>query len=148
MESKAQSAALVMRLVKYAFVASGILFVYIAFKVLDQPQHDASQAIQIAITVVGLWCVVNGFYLPRKIFRRTEARSQNLSEEAQVKRWKAKCIMSLAFFEAGVLYGFLLHVLGGSTLFVGLLMGAGIAAEFIWSPGPPPGAENGEFPRS
>lgn len=146
MEQKAQSLAPVMRVIKYAFVVSGILFVYIAFKVLEQPQHEASQAIQIAITAIGLWSVTSGFYFPRWVFRRAEARSQVLPAEVKVKRWRAKCVLTLAFFEASVLYGFLLRVLGGSTLFVGLLMGAGIAAELIWSPGTPPGEQSGQFP--
>lgn len=147
MERQVQSSALVMRVVKYCFVVSGILFVYIAFKILTPPQHEASQPIQIAITAAGLWSVASGFYFPRWISRRVEARSRTLPVEEQVKRWKAMCILSLAYFESCILFGLVLHLLGGRNVLVGSLMGAGIAAELIWNPGKPPGAESGELPR-
>jgi hypothetical protein len=59
-----------------------------------------------------------------------------------------KGILSLALFEACILFGFALHYLGGRVWLVELLFGAGIAAELFWSPGEPPNAESGEFPQS
>ena len=147
MESSLKSPALTMRILKYAFVVSGLLFVYIGFKVLPQPTDQASHAIQAAITFVGLVCVIGGFSLPGLLFRGVESRSQNATAEVRLQLWMKKSIVSLAFFEASILFGLELHLLGGRTALAGLLMGAGIAAELIWSPGAPPGPEGGEFPQ-
>ena len=147
MERQVQSPALIMRVVKYAFVVSGFLFVYIAFKVLAPPTHPTSQTIEFASAFMGLSCIMGGFFLPGILFRGVESRSQNATADARLQRWMAKGIMSLAYFEASILLGFALRVLGGRTIFVGLLMGAGIAAELVWSPGTPPGAEGREFPQ-
>jgi hypothetical protein len=52
-----------------------------------------------------------------------------------------KGVLSLAFFEACILFGLVLHFLHGSARLVELLFAAGILAELIWDPGEPPGAE-------
>jgi len=147
MENKVQSPALIMRSMKYEFVVSGILFVYIGFKVMAPPRHEASQPIQIAFASVGLVCIAGGFLVPGLLFRPVQGAAQNVPVTTQLQRWMVKSIMSLAYFEASILFGLVLHMLGGSNRIVGLLMGAGIAAELIWSPGPPPGAQSGEFPQ-
>lgn len=147
MESNMKSPALTMRILKYAFAVSGILFVYIAFKILAKPQQQASEPMQVAISLVGLWCVVGGFYVPRWIFRRAENRSQSMAVEVHRQRWMARGLLSLAYFEACILFGFALHIFGGHNWIVGLLMGAGIGAELLWNPGEPPSAEDGQSSR-
>ena len=148
MESSLKSPALTMRILKYAFVVSAFLFIQVAIEIPVQPHPLVSQPIEIVITFAGLACVLGGFVLPRVIFQRAERSPQNNSAEAQLKRWMTKGILSLAYFEACILFGLVLHVLGARVWLVDLLFGVGIAAELIWSPGKPPGAEGGEFPQS
>lgn len=148
MESTAKSPALTMRMIKYAFVVSAFMFVYMAFKILAQPHQRASQPIEMVIAFAGLACVLGGFILPRVIFQSAERSPENNSKEMELKRWMAKGILSLAYFEACILFGLVLHILGAHAWVVDLLFGAGIAAELLWSPGTPPGAESSEFPQS
>jgi hypothetical protein len=148
MESSLKSPALTMRIIKYAFVVSAFLFVYIAFNILAQPHQRVSQPLELIITFAGLASVLGGFILPRVIFQAAERSPRSHSAEAQLQRWTTKGIISLAYFEACILFGVVLHVLGGRVWLVDLLFCAGIAAELIWSPGAPPGAEGEEFPQN
>jgi hypothetical protein len=144
MESKMQSPALFMRIVKYAFVLSAFLFIYVLTIIPAPTGESVSQPVEIAIAFAGLASVFSGFMLPRFLFGASERAPQNNSADARLKRWTMKGIMSLAYFEACILFGFVLNRLGARTWLVELLPGAGIAAELIWSPGTPPDAEDGK----
>ena len=148
MEGKVQSPALTMRILKYAFVVSAFLFIYVAIEIPVQPHAPVSQPIELVITFAGLTCIVVGFLVPRFVFRAPESTYQRNPALPPLKRWMTKGIMSLAYFEACILFGLVLHYLGARAWLVELLFGAGIAAELIWSPGTPPGAEDRELPQS
>jgi hypothetical protein len=145
MESNVKSPALVMRVLKYAFVMSAFMFIYIAIEIPVQPNRPVSMQLQMAIAFVGFMSIVAGFFLPRILFQAAECAPQNNSAEAELGRWMTKGIISLAFFNACNLFGLVLHFLHGSVRLVELLFGAGIAAELFWSPGAPPNVERGEF---
>ena len=148
METKTQSPALVMRVMKITFIISGLLYFYVAMKFIGQAQQPVTGAVQLAITIVALTCIVVGFLVPRIVFRAAEITYQSNPALPPFKRWMTKGIISLAFFEACILFGFVLHVLGAPLWRVELLFGAGIASMLFWSPGKPPGSENGEFPQA
>jgi hypothetical protein len=141
MEGKTQSPVQVMRVIKGAFVVSALMLIYIAFKVMVQPQQPASQQFEIAIALVGISSVIAGWFLPRSLLRGAEREPQNMPPQAQLQRWFTMSVLGLAFFEACVLFGFVLHVLGGRDWLVGLLFGVGIAAELFLTPGEPPAAD-------
>lgn len=148
MEKQVQSAARTMRIAKWAIVASGFLFAFVAIRVPVPTHVPIGLGVEIAITFAGLGCVLGGFLLPRFVFRAAEHAPQGNSTEARLKRWRTKGILSLSYFEACVLFGLVLHFLEARTWLVGLLFGAGIASELIWNPGKPPGAEAGELPQT
>jgi|SRR5579859_4093415 len=146
MESSLKTPALTMRIMKYAMVLSAFLFIYIAITIPAQPNQPVGSALEIAITFVAIACVIGGFILPRIFFQTPNRTPQDNSAQAQLQRWFTKGVLSLAFFEACVLFGLVLHFLQARVWLVDFLFGLGIAAELIWSPGPPPGAESAEFP--
>lgn len=143
MNSPMKSPASMMRVLKLAFVASAFLFILVVARASVQPGPPVSQQFQLAVAFVGFMCVLAGFLLPQFLFRTTQDTVQNLSAAVRLKRWMAKSLMSLAFFEACILFGLTLHFLHGSTRLVEILFGVGIAAELFWSPGTPSGAEDG-----
>lgn len=140
MESDLKSPALTMRVMKYAFVASAFLFIFVAIEVPGQPGPPASQLLQMAIAFVAITSLIAGFFLPKMIFQVAPPGTSN----TEVQRWFTKGVLTLAFFEASILFGLVLHFLHGSVRFVELLFAAGIAAELIWNPGEPPTAEDGQ----
>jgi len=134
-----------MRVMKYALVVSAFLFIYVASK-FPAPGPPPSQQFQLAIAFVGLMNVVAGCVLPQLIVQSTQRRFPNPPPEMQLARWRLKGILSLAFFEACVLFGFVIKFLHGIAWLSALLFAVGIAAELLWNPGKPPGMD-GEFPR-
>jgi hypothetical protein len=144
MESSLKSPALAMRILKYAFIVSAFLFIYVVIEIPAQPHQPVSQTIEIAIVFLAFACVLGGFFLPSILFNAMERAPQNNLADALFKRWMTKGIISLAYFEACILFGLVLHFLGGRAWLVELLFGVGIAAELIWSPGDPPGVDQAE----
>jgi F0F1-type ATP synthase membrane subunit c/vacuolar-type H+-ATPase subunit K len=146
MENLVQSPALVMRVIKIAFIVSGFLYFYVAMKFTSQAQQPVTSAVQLAITIVAFTCVIFGFSTRSLFARPAESSAEKMPASTERGRWMTTSIISLAFFEACILFGFVLHVLGAPLWRVELLFGAGIASMLLWSPGKPPGAESGEFP--
>lgn len=147
MENSVKSPVLTMRILKYAFVVSAFLFIYVAMTIPPQPHQQVSRPFEIAITFAGLACVLGGFFLPGILFRAAERAPQDNSAEIELRRWMTKGILSLAYFEACILFGLVLHFLGANIRFAGLLFAVGIVAELFWSPGVPPTTE-GNSPQS
>jgi len=143
METTVQSPALVMRILKLAFIVSGFLFIFVMF-VIPPPGPPAARQFQFAIAAMGLISLAAGFFVPRLVTEAARPAVENRSLEIERGRWLTRGILSLAFFEACILCGFMVHMLGGSVRIVALLFAAGIAAEIFWSPGNPPGGEQGE----
>ncbi len=107
-----------------------------------------SPAFELVITVVALACIVIGFNTRRFFFRTAGRTSQNSPASVQLRRWMATNIMSLAYFEACILFGLVLHYLRARVRLVELLFGVGIVSMLVWSPGAPPGTEEPEFPQA
>jgi hypothetical protein len=145
MESKVQSPALVMRIIKYAFVVSAFLFIRVAIEIPVQPHSAVGQPVELGITIVALTCILVGFLVPRFVFRAAERTYQSNPALTPLKRWMTRGVMSLAYFEACILFGLMLRYLGAHAWLVGVLFGLGIAAELTWSPGTPPDAALGNL---
>ncbi len=144
MESKVQSPALVMRIIKYAFVVSAFLFIRVAIEIPVQPHSALGQPVELGITIVALICIVVGFLVPRFVFRTAERTYRSnpalLAQTVDDERRYAP-----GLFRSVILFGLMLRYLGAHAWLVELLFGLGIAAELIWSPGTPPDAALGTF---
>ena len=143
MQDQVQSPASFMRLLKYCFLISALLFIYVASKIPADPGPSVSQSFSLVICIIGLLDVYLGFYLPRIMFRNAETKPQNRPLPTPLNRWLSKGIVSLAFFESSILFGLVLHFLGAPLKYSALLFGAGIAAMLFWSPGDPPDSAEG-----
>ena len=146
MESSTKSPAFTMRILKYAMVVSAFLFIYVAVTVPVEPGPPADQPIEIAVTLTAIACVIAGFLIRRIFFQARKNTPQVNPAQAQLQRWFSKGVMSLACFEACILFGLVLHFVHARVWLVEFLFGLGIVAELVWSPGAPPGAGSDEFP--
>ena len=140
MEGKPQSPALVMRVMKIVFIVSGVLFFFVALKLPNNASQPPTSKIQLLLTVLALSNVVFGFNT-RRIIRGAKGTSEDVPTSIQLKRWMSAGVVSLAFFESCILFGFVLHFLGAPFWRVELLFGVGLIAMLFWSPGTPPGTE-------
>ena len=147
MERQVKSHALTMRVMKYAVVGSALLLAFVAIKVSVQPGPPVSHQFQLIIAFLGLMSLAAGFLVPPLVAQTAQRTVQRGSAEAQLQLWTMKGVLSLAFFEACILFGLMLHFLHGSVRLVGFLFAAGMVAELIWNPGEPPGTRSDGFPQ-
>jgi nicotinamide riboside transporter PnuC len=148
MESQVKSPALVMRVVRIAFIVSGFLYFYVALKLTGQAQQPVASSLQWALTIVAFACLIFGFNARRFLAQPAASPAEKTPTSEQLKRWMTTSVISLALFEACILFGFALHVMGAPLWRVALLFSAGIASMLLWSPGERPDAGSGEFPQS
>jgi hypothetical protein len=141
MESNVAAAVRTARILKIAFLVSGILFIYVVYTVPVQAQGPTSPAFEMAIAVVALASVVAGFILPGILRRAAERVSQNKPGSTPLSRWMAGNIVGLACFESCSMFAVMLHFAGGHVRTIELLFAVGLIALLFWSPGNPPDAE-------
>lgn len=131
----------VMRILKYSFVFSGLLFALVAVKIPAQNQRPPEHVMETVIVLLALLNVAAGFlapHFPGLIAGRSPRRG---TASTPISRWMSTNMVSLACFEACILFGLILHMLGARTRIVQLLFATGIIAMLIWRPGIAPVAE-------
>ena len=133
----------VIRIMRISFVVFGLLLVYIVIKLPAQPQVPPDPAFELAITALGLVEIVAGFFAPRFLLALAKRAPQTAAKATPAKQWLSANIVSLACFDACMLFGLVLHFVGAHPRFVELLVGAGLAALILWRPGTPPTEEEG-----
>src|SRR6185312_3185900 len=115
MQDQAAKMAYLIRTMRIAFFISGILFIYVMFRLPSQAQASPAHTVEWAITIMSLVCVAMGFVAPR--FLAGAIRTQGSPGSNPFQKQFTMTILSLAFFEAAVLFGFVLHFLGAHVLF-------------------------------
>jgi hypothetical protein len=131
----------VMRILKYSFVFSGLLFAFVAMQIPAQNQRPPEHMMETVIVLLALLNVAAGFlvqHFPTLIAGQSPRPGTALSP---VSRWMSTNLVSLACFEACILFGLILHMLGARTRIVQLLIATGIIAMLIWRPATAPAAE-------
>ena len=131
------------RIMKWCFILSAAMFIYVAVRIPTQEQHAPSSTFEYAISIAALGCVVAGFLLPKVLTSSAVASMQRVPASTPVKRWFSGCVISLACFNACSLFAFALHFVGARVLIVELLFAIGILSVVFWSPGNPPSANEG-----
>ena len=143
MAQKVQSPAFTMRVLKFAFIASVVMFFYIVVTLPAAPKQPLDPKVGLLITILALTNIAFGFGARRLVDRPARAAAST-----PLKRWMTAGVLSLAFFESCPLFGLALHFLGATLRHVEILFAAGLLSMLFWSPGSPPPAENADLIRS
>lgn len=144
MDASTRQALLIVRVLKLSFIVAGAMFIFLVIRIPAQPKDAPSSTLELAISVVALLCVVVGFFVPSRLSLPLAPSSPSLlgnSTSAPVKRWFARCVVSLAFFDACNLLAVVLHFVGARIRIVELVFAIGMLSLIFWSPGAPPGAD-------
>jgi len=153
MEPKAGDARRIVGILKISFIVSGLLFLYIVFKIPPKATLSPQPAFALVISAIALTNIVLGFVLPGFLARNAlRGQSGMRQPTTPIQRWMSNCVLSLAFFESCNLFGLVLHFVGARVLIVESLFAAGLLAMLFWSPGAPPTEEGAAstqmFPRA
>lgn len=139
MERAAIAQLRVVRMMKLAFIASGLLLIFVAFKVPAPPRRSPNHVFDVVVFILALTSIVVGFFAPR-FFKRPHS-SQAQPGSAALNHWMSMNVFSLACFQACLLIGFVLHFLRAQVQFIEIAFAAGMISLLIWKPQPPPTAD-------
>lgn len=143
MEKAVVAPARLMRVIRFSFAASGLLFAYVVMTVPAQAPRPVDPPVEVAFTAVAFMNVVLGFLAPRLF----ALAPQNKGKTA-LNRWLSRSLVSLALFESCTLFGVTLHFIGGRLQLVALLIAVGIISTLVWRPGDPPADDDGKLSRA
>lgn len=143
MDVPAQQAVRMVRIMKWCFILSAALFIFVAVRIPTPEEHAPNSTFEFAISIAALGCVVAGFLLPKLLSSSTATSMQRTPASTPVKRWFSGCVVSLACFNACSLFAFALHFVGARVRIVELLFAIGMLSVIFWSPGNPPSANEG-----
>ena len=140
MQDQTAKVAYLIRVMRIAFFVSGILFIYVMCRIPSHAEASPAPTLEWTFTTISLVCVALGFLAPPFLTRAMP--TQGASGPNPFQKQFTITVLSLAFFEAAILFGFVLHSLGADVLFVRTAVAAGIVSQLVWSPPRLPAAEN------
>ena len=129
-----------MRLLKYAFIISVLLFALVTIRLPSRAMHPPRRPIELIIVLLALLDVALGWNGQRFFSQLAQANSRGTIKSTPLNQWFAANIFSLAVMESCALFAIVLHSLGSSSTLVGLLFVCSLVALVFWNPGTPPTA--------
>ena len=126
-----------MRIIKYAFIASVLLFGVVAIKIPSKAAHPPQHMIEVILSVLALSNLVLGLNA-QSFFARFVKPNGATAAGAPLSQWFAPGIFSLALIESCALFALVLHLLGSSSKLVGILFACSILTLIFWNPGHAP----------
>lgn len=132
----------VMRVMKYAFLVSVVLFIFVTAWVPSKAAHPPAQIVELVVAVVAVTNIGLGFGARPFLARMAKANQERAGTASPLNQWFSANIVSLAMIESCGLFAFVLHLLGSSTRVAGLLFGCALLALLVWTPGKPPTAQD------
>lgn len=132
----------VMRTMKYAFIVSVLLFIFVTIRVPSKAAHPPQHSFEFIIVMLALVNLNLGLHGRRFWCRLAQGSAGRTSNSTPLIQWFSANVFSLAMIESCALFALVLHMLGGPTKLVGILCGCALLALFVWSPGAPPASNS------
>jgi NAD/NADP transhydrogenase beta subunit len=123
-------------LVHWAIVASSVMFIVLAEMVGPKTQFgERTEIVVMLLAFFGLMNAAVAFYA-RKLWvsGSEEVLRLNPSDTTAAQRWMQGSILSVAFSESIVLFGFVLRMIGAQTKVVWAFYAAGLALMLMFVP--------------
>jgi hypothetical protein len=124
-----------LRLIHAAFVVAMPLFVWITQSVCGRARSEWTLWHWV-MTGLALYAVWGGFFFRRKLMRRSEeALRKDSANPKSLKQWQAAQFIGMPFAETIVLYGVVVRmVLGGTLWQASPFYAAGLFLLLLWTP--------------
>jgi hypothetical protein len=126
------------RVMKIAFIASALIFLYMVMKLPANATQPPDPTLEMVLTILALANIANGFVIPRYILRAAQRAQGDPNQATLVQRWFTANVLGFAILESCCLFGVALHFLGADLRRSELLIGIGIVATVFFSPGAVP----------
>jgi uncharacterized membrane protein len=143
-ETGATAPLRMMRIMKLGFIVFGLLLICLVIKIPVPSGPPANPAFELVVIIVALTNIAAGFLAPRFFRRVVKHTSQGQPGSTTLNQWMGASIISLACFNACMLFGFVLHFLRARVQVVEIAFAAGMISLLVWNPQPPPTTEEGK----
>jgi hypothetical protein len=127
-----------MRILKYIFIVSILLFIFVTIQVPSRVTRPPQQPIELILILLALLNLAMGLNARRLFARLGLANAKRGAQSTPLNQWFTANIWALAMIESCALFAVVLHMLGSSAKMVALLFGCSLLGLIIWSPGTPP----------
>ena len=132
----------IMRVMKFAFIVSVLLFILLAIRIPSKAAHPPQQPVELVVILIGLVNLALGWNGRRLLSRIAQANAGGAAKATPLNQWFSANIFSLALMESCALFALVLHLLGSSAKLAGILFGCALLALLAWSPGRPPASQD------
>ena len=131
----------VVRTLQIAFIVSVLLFLFVLHTV-----HPATRNVSTAMQSVLVLCAIAsaemGFFVQRRLLRPRIPSLPVTKNSTPLARWFSGHVLRFATAESVALFGFVLRMVGSTSIVVYLLFGSSLLLLLTWRPGTvPPSAE-------
>lgn len=140
-EDRAAALVRAIRIMRVAFVVFGVFVIYLVVRIPPPSHSTPNLTFELVITFVALANVVIGFFAPRFLGRVRKPITQN-PQSNPIDRWMRVSLVSLACFNACMLFGFVLHFMGAAVPYVVIPTAAGLVSLLVWKPQAMPATED------
>jgi hypothetical protein len=124
-----------LRTVQAAFVASILLYAFMAEKVMQRPTSAPAPPLVISITILAIAMIFTAQVLRSRMVAPAKQKLRVQTDDVDaLKRWRMGSLLSLVLVESVALYGFALRVLGATRSQTWPFYLASIVIMLIWTP--------------
>ncbi len=130
-------AILMVRVMQFAFIVSVLLFIYVLHLIHPAP-HSVNASVQWSIVFCAFASALMGFIVQRMMLR---APSQSLPATQSSNLpgpWFTGHVVRFATAESVALFGFVLSMVGSSSILVPVLFVSSLLLLLLWQPGTVP----------
>ncbi len=123
------------RMVHGAFVIAWFMFVFV-LQVVLKPAVKAVEPVMLGALALAAFSSVSVRWMMRgkMLGLSAEALRRDPEDRAGLARWRAANILSFAFAETVMLFGFVLKVMGASWAVAGWFFAGGLILLVLWTP--------------
>jgi hypothetical protein len=127
-------AIFLVRFLQCAFIISVLLFIYVLHIVHPAP-HSVNASLQWGIVFCAIASALVGFYVQRMLLRFPNQPLSATQGSNLLRPWFTGHLLRFATAESVALFGFLLRMLGSSSILVTVLFMGGLLLLLLWQPG-------------
>ncbi len=130
-------AILLVRIMQCAFIVSVLLFIFVLHIVHPAP-HSVNASLQWSIVLCAIASALMGFIV-QGIWSRAPSQPLPAAQNATLRsRWLSGHILRFATAESMALFGFVLRMMGSSSVLVTVLFVSSLLLLLLWQPGAVP----------
>ena len=123
-----------MRILQGTIIFSVLMFIYVLHIIHPAP-HTVNASLQWAIVLCAIASAMVGFIMQRVILNAPDRPNSMGQSSTPQGRWFTGHILRFATAESVALFGFVLRMMGSTSIVVSLLFGSSLLLLLLWQPG-------------